>query len=97
MTIAPAELLAHIPPPSGRRLALRVTPAAQRALRQGHPWLFEQAITDQREPGRPGDLAVIFDDQRRFLAIGLYDPTSVIRVRILHLSLIPISEPTRPY
>ncbi|WP_423224523.1 class I SAM-dependent rRNA methyltransferase [Candidatus Amarolinea aalborgensis] len=84
MTIAPAELLAHIPPPSGRRLALRVTPAAQRALRQGHPWLFEQAITDQREPGRPGDLAVIFDDQRRFLAIGLYDPTSVIRVRILH-------------
>jgi len=84
MTIAPAELLARLPPPSGRRLALRVTPAAQRALRQGHPWLFEQAITDQRQQGQPGDLAVIFDDQRRFLAIGLYDPTSVIRVRILH-------------
>jgi len=84
MTIAPAEYLARIPPPSDRRLALRVTPAAQRALRQGHPWLFEQAITDQRQQGQPGDLAVIFDDQRRFLAIGLYDPTSVIRVRILH-------------
>jgi 23S rRNA (cytosine1962-C5)-methyltransferase len=84
MTIAPSELLTHIPPPSGRRLALRVSPAAQRALRQGHPWLFEQAVSDQRQPGRPGDLAVIFDDQRRFLAIGLYDPTSVIRVRILH-------------
>ena len=84
MTIAPAELLTHIPPPSGQRLALRVTPAAQRALRQGHPWLFEQAVTDQRQQGQPGDLAVIFDDQRRFLAIGLYDPTSVIRVRILH-------------
>ncbi len=84
MTIAPAELLARIPPPSGRRLALRITPAAQRALRQGHPWLFEQAISDQRQQGQPGDLAVIFDDQRRFLAIGLFDPTSVIRVRILH-------------
>ena len=34
-------------------------------------------------PALPGDLAVIFDDKRRFLAVGLYDPTSPIRVRIL--------------
>ena len=27
---------------------------------------------------------MIFDDRRRFLAIGLYDPTSPIRVRVLH-------------
>lgn len=67
-----------------RRLALHVTPAAQRAIRQGHPWLFDQAITDQKGDGRPGDLAVIFDDRNRFLAIGLYDPTSPIRVRVLH-------------
>ncbi len=66
-----------------RRLALRVTAAAQRALRQGHPWLFDQAIVSQSGEGRPGDLAVIFDDYRRFLAIGLYDPTSPLRVRIL--------------
>src|SRR5258706_3729998 len=30
-----------------------------------------------------GDLAVSFDGNRRFLAIGLYDPTSAVRVRIL--------------
>jgi 23S rRNA (cytosine1962-C5)-methyltransferase len=76
--------LSHIPPPAGRRLALRVTPAAQRAVRQGHPWLFDQAVTGQKGEGRPGDLAVIFDDRSRFLAIGLYDPTSPIRVRVLH-------------
>ncbi len=75
--------LTHIPPPADRRLALRVTPDAQRAIRQGHPWVFDRAITSQREEGRPGDLAVIFDDYRRFLAIGLYDPTSPIRVRVL--------------
>jgi 23S rRNA (cytosine1962-C5)-methyltransferase len=69
--------------PSERRLALRTTPAGQRALRSGHPWLFDQAIIDQRGEGRPGDLAVIFDDRRRFLAVGLYDPTSPIRVRVL--------------
>lgn len=76
--------LTAVPPPAERRLALRVTPAAQRALRQGHPWLFDQAITAQSGEGRPGDLAVIFDAHRRFLAIGLYDPTSPLRVRVLH-------------
>lgn len=34
--------------------------------------------------GQPGDLAVVFDDQRRFAAIGLWDPTSTLRVRVLH-------------
>ena len=76
--------LTAVPPLAERRLALRVTPAAQRALRQGHPWLFDQAITAQSGEGRPGDLAVIFDAHRRFLAIGLYDPTSPLRVRVLH-------------
>jgi len=75
--------LAPIPAPSPRRLALRVTAAAQRALREGHPWVFDQAITRQSGAGQPGDLAVIFDDYRRFLAIGLYDPTSPLRVRVL--------------
>ena len=80
-----ADPLVRIPPPAERRLALRVTPAGQRALRSGHPWLFDQAIAgvSGQPPGRPGDLAVIFDDRRRFLAIGLYDPTSPIRVRVL--------------
>ncbi|MBN1399201.1 MAG: class I SAM-dependent methyltransferase [Anaerolineae bacterium] len=69
--------------PAERNMALRVAPAAERALRGGHPWLFDQAIRQQSHEGRPGDLAVVFDRQRRFLAVGLYDPTSPIRVRIL--------------
>jgi 23S rRNA (cytosine1962-C5)-methyltransferase len=79
-----ADPLAPIPPLSERRLALRVTPDALRALRAGHPWLFDRAIFNESGEGRPGDLAVIFDDRRRFAAIGLYDPTSPIRVRVLH-------------
>ncbi len=75
--------LAPLPTPAERRIALRVTPEAERALRQGHPWLFDQAINQQSHQGRPGDLAVIFDRKRRFLAIGLYDPSAPIRVRIL--------------
>jgi 23S rRNA (cytosine1962-C5)-methyltransferase len=77
------SLLASLPAPAERRIALRVTPDAQRALRRGHPWLFDRAIVAQSAAGQPGDLAVIFDERRRFVAIGLYDPASPIRVRIL--------------
>jgi 23S rRNA (cytosine1962-C5)-methyltransferase len=72
-----------LPRASDRRIALQVTPAAERALRGGHPWVFDQAIVKQSHAGQPGDLAVIFDGKRRFLAIGLYDPDSPIRVRVL--------------
>lgn len=75
--------LAQLPPPNQRRIALQVTPAAERAIRSGHPWLFAKAIRQQSFAGQAGDLAVIFDQKRRFLAIGLYDPSSPIRVRIL--------------
>lgn len=75
--------LDFLPRPSNRRIALRVTPAAERALRSGHPWVFDQAIRKQSHTGQPGDLAVVFDSKRRFLAIGLYDPDSPIRVRVL--------------
>jgi 23S rRNA (cytosine1962-C5)-methyltransferase len=77
------EMLATIPPISDKRIAVRVTAAAERAIRSGHPWLFESGIESVSFNGRAGDLAVIFDRKRRFVAIGLYDPTSPIRVRIL--------------
>ena len=75
--------LASLPKPAARRLAIRVKPAAERQLRKGHPWLFDGGIDSVNQEGKPGDLAVIFDGKRRFLAIGLFDPTSPIRVRIL--------------
>lgn len=75
--------LSRLPRPSERRLAVRVTPAAQRAIRQGHPWIFDHAIRSVSLEGRAGDLAVVFDEHRRFVAVGLYDPASPIRIRVL--------------
>lgn len=46
--------------------------------------MFDGAIKSISDGGSPGDLAVVFDDNRRFVAIGLFDPASPIRVRILH-------------
>lgn len=75
--------LAALPTPGTRRLAVRTTPGARRHLRRGHPWLFADSITSHSHDGAPGDLAVVFDDRRDFVAIGLWDPTSPIRVRVL--------------
>ncbi|NJR12894.1 hypothetical protein HC776_03330 [bacterium] len=73
-----------LPPFPTRRLALHITPHAERIVRQGHPWLFGDSIVRQNHVGEAGDLAVIFDKKDRFLAIGLYDPDSPVRVKILH-------------
>ncbi len=73
----------HLPKAAQRRIALHITRDAERHVRNGHPWLFADSIVRQSHDGNPGDLAVLFDQKRRFLAIGLYDPTSPIRVRIL--------------
>ncbi len=53
-------------------------------IRGGHPWLYDASIREQNRPGQPGELAVLFDRQDKFLALGLYDPLSPIRVRVLH-------------
>lgn len=72
------------------RLAVRVTRDAERQVRGGHPWVFDAAVRSMRPVGgadpataAPGDLAVIFDDRRRFVAVGLWDPRSPIRIRVL--------------
>lgn len=83
MVTSLTNLLNHIPVPSSKRIAMHVTPAAERALRDGHPWLFDGGIRDQRREGNPGDLAVIFDQKDRFMAVGFYDPNSPIRVKVL--------------
>lgn len=75
--------LSDIPEPNTKRIALRVNPQAERSIRAGHPWLFDGAITNISHEGAPGDVAVIFDRKKRFLAAGLYDPASPIRVRLL--------------
>lgn len=74
-----------LPQVSDRRLAVRVTSDALRQIRGGHPWVFDGSIRSVSHDGAPGDLAVVFDERRRFAAIGLWDPTSPIRVRILHV------------
>lgn len=72
-------------PESPRPLRVRVSPAAERAIRSGHPWVYSDSIRDQNREGATGDLAVIFDRRDRFMAVGLWDADSPLRIRILHV------------
>jgi len=76
--------------PSGRKpktLATTLTAVGERHVRAGHPWVYTDSIERIKgeEAASPGDLAVMFDRRRdRFLAVGLYDPASPIRIKVLH-------------
>ena len=70
--------------PGSGPLRLRIRSVAETILRAGHPWLFAESVREQNRAGVAGELAVIYDRNDRFLAVGLYDPDSPIRVRILH-------------
>lgn len=65
-------------------LRLRVTAAAETAIRSGHPWVYSGSVREQNREGELGELGVVFDRKDRFLAIGLYDPGSPLRLRVLH-------------
>ena len=70
--------------PAATRLRLRITVTAETIVRSGHPWLFADSIHESNRAGQLGELAVIYDRKDKFLAVGLFDPDSPIRVRILH-------------
>jgi 23S rRNA (cytosine1962-C5)-methyltransferase len=66
------------------RLRLRVSAAAETQLRAGHPWVYADSVREQNRDGASGELSVIYDRRDKFLAVGLFDPDSPIRVRVLH-------------
>jgi 23S rRNA (cytosine1962-C5)-methyltransferase len=64
---------------------MRLKQSAEGIIRRGHPWIFAESIRDQSRPGATGDLAVIYDRRDRFLAAGLFDAESPLRVRVAQL------------
>lgn len=71
-------------PTPPNRLRLRLLPRGETAIRAGHPWIFRESIREQNRQGETGELAVAYDRRDRFLAIGLYDASSPIALRVLH-------------
>jgi 23S rRNA (cytosine1962-C5)-methyltransferase len=58
-----------------------------RTLRQGHPWVFREALFDP--PALPqGEMVAVADKQGRELAFGFWDAKSTIAVRVVDLGPI---------
>jgi len=74
----------ELPHPSSERMAVHLTNDALRHVRSGHPWIWDGSVTRISHEGAAGDLAVVFDDKRKFAGIGLWDPNSTIPIRMLH-------------
>ncbi|QPJ64745.1 MAG: class I SAM-dependent rRNA methyltransferase [Candidatus Nitrohelix vancouverensis] len=64
-------------------IKIEVSRAMQNKIRKGWPWVFDYQIVQQSGRGVAGDLGVVYDSQNKFLAIGLYDPDSPLRLSIL--------------
>ncbi len=73
-----------LPDIATKRLAIKLKPSAEKMVKRGHPWIFEDSITKQNTEGKAGDLAIVYDHKKNiFLACGLYDPYSPIRIKLI--------------
>ncbi len=67
-----------------KRLAIKLKPSAEKMIKRGHPWVFSDSIAKQNVTGSIGDLAIIYEQKKNtILAIGLFDPDSPIRIKII--------------
>jgi len=68
-----------------QRLAVKLNSAGEKSAKQGHPWIFSESIVKLNKEGNSGDLAIIFDARNNsVIGVGLYDPHSPIRIKMLH-------------
>jgi 23S rRNA (cytosine1962-C5)-methyltransferase len=69
---------------SRQTLAVKLSKNAQRAVKQGHPWIFTDGIAKINKEGATGDLAVLFDSHtNKVIGVGLYDADSPISIKVI--------------
>lgn len=64
-------------------LQITVSDKAARALRAGHPWVYEGEVLAVQGPEEDGGLAQVQTKAGKWLGVGFYNRHSKIRIRIL--------------
>ncbi len=73
-----------LPDISVNKIAVKVRATSEKKIKSGHPWIFSDSIIKQNKEAKTGDIAIIFDSKKNtFLALGLFDMQSPIRIKIL--------------
>ena len=71
---------------------------AQKRIAEGHPWVYRTQVAGNSWEGtgsdglEPGGLVEVADARRRYLGVGVYNPASMIVVRLLTHRHEPIDE-----
>jgi len=65
-------------------------PGRDRPVLNGHPWIFSGAIATVEGDQETIGVADVFDDRKQWIARGLYNPKSQIRIRVLTWEREPI-------
>jgi 23S rRNA (cytosine1962-C5)-methyltransferase len=61
---------------------ITVTPKGERALRGGHPWVFDAEVTAVTGAPVSGGVVDVYTQKGRWLGAGFYNSNSKIRVRV---------------
>ena len=64
---------------------IKISKTLEAKIKKGYPWVFKYQLKKKITASSNG-LAVLYDHKNRFLAIGLWDPTSDLCFRVLNLS-----------
>src|SRR5690625_1197337 len=69
-----------------QNLAVKLSPSAESLmLKSAHPWVFSNSIQKINKEGKAGDIAILFrQNNNKVFGVGLYDPHSPIRIKMLH-------------
>lgn len=63
--------------------SVKVTPKAEKSLKNGHPWVFSDEITEVNGRYENGDIVDVFSAKDRYLGSGFINDNSKIRVRVI--------------
>jgi 23S rRNA (cytosine1962-C5)-methyltransferase len=70
----------------------RLAKNQDRRLRSGHPWVFSNELDSVEGSPAPGDEVVIEDHRGVPVGVGLYNPQSLIAIRLYHRRVRPIDD-----
>ena len=63
--------------------SVKVTPKAEKSLKNGHPWVVSDEITEVNGRYENGDIVDVFSAKDRYLGSGFINDNSKIRVRVI--------------
>ncbi len=62
---------------------VKVTGKQEKSVKKGHPWIYEDEITECTDPIENGSFTDVYGQKGNWLGTGFYSSASKIRVRIL--------------